>query len=527
MVDLNNMKNDLHYLESELTDLFDSQTDTWRYIQSASLDGVWYWDLENPDNLWISPEYWECLGIDPASRKHSPEEFIKVVFEEDLPNIIDNLERHYADPSVVYEQIVRFKHIDGSTVWVRCRGRATRDANGKAIRMLGAHNNITALKEAELATQRIMKNRERFFARMSHEIRTPLHGMIGIAEVLKNQDTDPNVKAQLTTILNCGKQLQHLLNDLLTLSKIDENKFTVGIEDVSLASVFIFIESLFRAKAEAKSLNFEVTKPTASLVVNSDPIRLTQIVSNLVGNAIKFTQQGKVSISACDHGDTIDLVIADTGEGIADIAAAMSAYSQQGTHSDIESEGTGLGLEIVAKLCDALGHTLNIQSTVGEGTYIVLSIEKSATQGVLLSSQETPVDASSSAKIDLSVLVVDDNDINVEIVTNMLSGFVRKVDSALDGNEAVRKFQGSGGYDIVILDLNMPTKNGYDAAKEISELPQMKSSMRIIASSADASDETRERCAEFGMHQYLSKPFSRDDLFHALQDENFHRIVLG
>ena len=121
----------------------------WNFVQRASLDGIWYWDLENPENLWISPEYWHCLGIDPATRKHAPEEFVKVVFEEDLPKVMDNLERHYADPSVPYEQIVRFKHINGSTVWVRCRGLATRDAEGKAIRMLGAHNDLTAVKIAE------------------------------------------------------------------------------------------------------------------------------------------------------------------------------------------------------------------------------------------------------------------------------------------------------------------------------------------------------------------------------------------
>jgi signal transduction histidine kinase len=105
---------------------------------------------------------------------------------------------------------------------VRCRGKATRDKDGKAIRMLGAHNNITALKKAEEKTQLLMKNRERFFARMSHEIRTPLHGILGITESLQDHNLDPFILSQLSTIIDCGKQLQHLLNDLLTISKIDE-----------------------------------------------------------------------------------------------------------------------------------------------------------------------------------------------------------------------------------------------------------------------------------------------------------------
>lgn len=137
-----------HYLEAEISSLFESGDGMWAFVQEASLDGVWYWDLEQPENLWLSPDYWRCLGIDPSTRKHSPEEFISVVFEEDLPKIMDNLERHYNDPLVPYDQEVRFKHADGSTVWVRCRGMAQRDADGKAIRMFGAHNDMTAEKAA-------------------------------------------------------------------------------------------------------------------------------------------------------------------------------------------------------------------------------------------------------------------------------------------------------------------------------------------------------------------------------------------
>lgn len=160
--------------------------------------------------------------------------------------------------------------------------------------MLGAHNNLTALKQADFKTQKILKNRERFFARMSHEIRTPLHGMMGVAELLKNKNVDDSIKDQLSTILNCGRQLQHLLNDLLTLSKIDDDKFSVHIEDVSISSLFEFIDSLFKASAQAKSLLFEMPNYDISDVFGrSDEIRLTQIISNIVSNAIKFTNDGR------------------------------------------------------------------------------------------------------------------------------------------------------------------------------------------------------------------------------------------
>ena len=137
-----------HYLQQELESALLSGSLLWEFIQKHSLDGLWFWDLENPDNLWLSPEYWQLLGWDPSHKAHSREEYEKVVFQEDLANVMANLEQHYADPSVPYDQKVRFKHASGSTIWVRCRGIAIRNSKGKAIRMLGAHNDLTQEQKA-------------------------------------------------------------------------------------------------------------------------------------------------------------------------------------------------------------------------------------------------------------------------------------------------------------------------------------------------------------------------------------------
>lgn len=508
-----------HYLETELASLFETERDTWRFVQSASLDGVWYWDLENPDNLWISPEYWACLGIDPATRRHSPEEFVNVVFEEDLPKILDNLERHYADPNVVYEQLVRFKHIDGSTVWVRCRGRATRDENGKAIRMLGAHNDITELKQSEQSLATLLKNREKFFARMSHEIRTPLHGMVGIAEVLQDAKLPQNVQSQLAVMLDCGKQLQHLLNDLLTLSKIDDDKFLTSIEDVSLSGIFKYVDGLFRQSALSKSLSFSLPDETASqVIVRSDQARLTQIISNLVSNAIKYTYSGGIEIKIEERDEFIDIIIQDTGEGIQDINAALSAYYQESQSAESQSDGTGLGLEIVDKLCTALDHDLNIESHVNEGTTVTVSLLRSESSHKFENKLPDKLNASDSAKLPQAVLIVDDNDINREIAYSMLEGHIAKIDMAADGKEAVSMVSAFPNYDVVLMDLNMPEKNGFDAAMEIKAITANIKPTRIIALSADAMDDTRKRCLKAGMKQHLAKPFTRANLLQTVID---------
>jgi len=151
------------YLKNELYDLINNDTAIFEFIQSGSLDGIWYWDLENPKFEWMSPKFWETLGFNPAEKKHLASEWQDLIFQDDLKLAIENFEKHCADPNHPYDQIVRYKHKNGSTVWIRCRGLAIRDKSGKAIRMLGAHTDITDLKETEKEISRLTKEYEKVF----------------------------------------------------------------------------------------------------------------------------------------------------------------------------------------------------------------------------------------------------------------------------------------------------------------------------------------------------------------------------
>lgn len=135
-----------NYLKEELYDLVQKDTSLFEFFQQGSLDGVWYWDLEREDNEWMSPRFWELFGYDPSEKKHSPQEWQDMIYPEDLEVALNNLKRHCEDPNHPYDQTVRYRHKDGSTIWVRCRGIAIRDETGKPIRMLGAHTDVTELK---------------------------------------------------------------------------------------------------------------------------------------------------------------------------------------------------------------------------------------------------------------------------------------------------------------------------------------------------------------------------------------------
>ena len=153
------MSEDDHYLKRELYDLIKEDSSIFEFLQKASLDGVWYWDLENPENEWMSPQFWETLGHNPQDKKHLASEWQDLIHQDDLHTALENFERHCDDPDHAYDQVVRYRHKNGSTVWVRFRGMAIRNERGKPIRMLGAHNDLTHLKQAE---EELRKNEERY-----------------------------------------------------------------------------------------------------------------------------------------------------------------------------------------------------------------------------------------------------------------------------------------------------------------------------------------------------------------------------
>ncbi len=187
-----------HYLEAELEELLATDPRIFSFLRRSSLDGVWYWDLESPENEWMSPEFWELLGFDPGSKKHDPAEWQHLIFEEDRELALENFEKHCADPSKPYDQVVRYRHANGSTVWVRCRGIAIRDDEGVPVRMLGAHNDMTAIKrrkqkivdlnnelvEQIRKTEAANRDLEHFVHIAAHDLREPCRRQVMLTDLI-------------------------------------------------------------------------------------------------------------------------------------------------------------------------------------------------------------------------------------------------------------------------------------------------------------------------------------------------------
>ncbi|MEO1172152.1 MAG: PAS domain-containing protein, partial [Myxococcota bacterium] len=253
-----------HYLKDELYELVRTDRTVFDFLQSGSLDGLWYWDLENLEVEWISPEFWRILGYDPAEKPHLASEWHKVLAPEGRESALERLRRYAEDPNHRYDEIVRYLHADGSAVWLRCRGLVIRDAEGTPTRMLGVHNDVTALQNARVdaerlrteveahqvheserrsALERLNRDLKRsntelstFAFTASHDLKEPLRSVTAYAEILQERigaELDPTSQRQLARILEGGRRMERLIEDLLELAQAGAAEFLVSNVDLN------------------------------------------------------------------------------------------------------------------------------------------------------------------------------------------------------------------------------------------------------------------------------------------------------
>lgn len=198
------MHTEEHYLKNELYELFQKDASIFDFLQLGSLDGVWYWDIDNPINEWMSPQFWTLLGFDPDDKKHFASEWQELINQDDLNVALENFNKHCEDPTHPYDQVVRYQHKDGSTVWVRCRGIAIRDENGKPIRMLGAHNDITELKLIE--NELIKKTRE--LENANKKLEETISGILPICSACKKIRDDKGYWNQIEAYISTHSEAE-------------------------------------------------------------------------------------------------------------------------------------------------------------------------------------------------------------------------------------------------------------------------------------------------------------------------------
>ncbi len=374
------------------------------------------------------------------------------------------------------------------------------------------------LREARAAAEAASIAKSAFLANMSHEIRTPFQGLLGMLSLLRETGLAPRQLDYLRTAQESADHLLTILNDILDMSKLESGTLAIAPETVDLRRLVGDIESLMRAPAAAKGLQFEVTvDPELPLRIVADPTRVRQVLFNLLNNAIKFSDTGSVTLGVRGAGERIVFTVTDTGIGMS--AQTLSQLFQRFTQGDASPSrrhgGTGLGLEISRNLARLMGGDLRVASTLGVGSQFVFDMP-------LLDGGAAPPEAEPAlpppgvAAQPLRVLVAEDHPVNRAYVSALLEQLGHAPTFVDNGQDAVHA-AGVGRFDIVLMDLHMPLLDGAEAAQAIRRLPGERAQVPIVALTADAFPETRQRCLALGMNGFLAKPMSAAQLAAVLQ----------
>lgn len=389
---------------------------------------------------------------------------------------------------------------------------------------------LTIAKEAAESANRA---KSIFLANMSHELRTPMNAIIGLSNILLRKIDDLTHKTKIEKIDVAAKQLLNLLNDVLELSKIEAERLTLEHKAFNFGSVVITLKSMFGEQAISKGivLNIEVDAHLSQLTVVGDSLRLKEIFINLVGNALKFTHQGMVSVQATVLTETqTDIIaqveVADTGIGIAHetLPKLFIAFEQGDGSATRHYGGTGLGLTITKHLIEMMGGMISVSSQVGSGTKITFTVRLEKVKPVKDVPEHHSVTFGNRSETKHSshqpvfraarILLAEDEPINREVILEILGDEGLIIDTAENGQVALEMAR-AFCYDLVLMDMRMPTLDGVAATRAIRRLPGW-DEIPVIALTANAFQEDRESCLEAGMNDFLTKPVDPDVLVKTL-----------
>ena len=515
--------------------------------------GTWEWNIQT--GATIFNERWaEIIGyrldeLAPADI----ETWMKLAHPDDLKLSGELLDKHFARELDYYECESRMQHKDGHWVWVLDRGKVTSwAANGKPLLMSGTHQDISARKNAEGQLLKAIESAEaanvaksRFLATMSHEIRTPMNGILGMAQMLLMPALKDNERQDYARIiLNSGQMLLALLNDILDISKVESGKMNLESAVFEPGRIIHETQALFAEAANLKRLSIESVRTGAVDQPDQldqpeqrylgDPHRLRQMLSNLVGNALKFTEKGHIRIEAREverdgsHA-TLEFSVTDTGIGIPQEKQALlfKPFSQTDSSTTREYGGSGLGLSIVRNLATLMGGNVGIDSTPGTGSRFWFRIRAELLAAGTDSREESrqrKVDADDTAmgvhagtdccRFAGHILVVDDNPTNQIVLKAMLKRPGVRCDFVENGQQAVDAITGGMTPDLVLMDCQMPVMDGFEATRRIRrwEAEYAMPRLTIVALTAGAFEEDRQRCLDAGMDDFLAKPINIEKL---------------
>jgi len=419
---------------------------------------------------------------------------------------------------------IKNRHKDGSHYWIETTIKPEISDKNELLGFISYSENITNKKELEvekIKTQNALDFKTKFFSNLSHEIRTPLNAIIGLSDLIKKENLSDKIKDFMNKIQSASNILLGVINDVLDISKIESGKMTIEKVSLDVKDTAYNIENIvsFKAKEKGISINVDFVNLANSTRLG-DSLRISQVLTNLLNNAIKFTSKGSVTmrIEAVDN-NFIRFDIIDTGIGLKDeqITTLFEEYTQADASTSRKYGGTGLGLSICKNLVELMGGEIWVKSDFGEGSTFSFQIPLEVDENIEQNSKNITNDSEEittkvNALEDIKILIAEDNKTNRMILEMLLEESKLNLDFAENGKIAVEKFK-SNNYNLIFMDIQMPEMDGYEATKQIREL---NSDIYIVGLSGNAEEKEINRALSTGMNDYLTKPINEKKLYEIL-----------
>ena len=493
-------------------------------MQGAN-DGLWDWDLIS-DEVYYSPRWLSMLGYKEGELSSNLQTLKELCTAKDVEKVMKTLDTSFKEHADKFEVNLSMKHKNGRKVDILSRAKIIWDKEKSIpIRITGTHVDVTSYKKLEAKLRRtaeIAKKatvaKSNFLANMSHEIRTPMNAILGFVENLSKTETDTKRIDQFKIIEESTHSLLTIINDILDFSKIESGNIKLEKHPFSSKEIFQNTAIIFQDIALKKELifNYNISEKLPAFLIG-DSVRIKQIISNLLSNAIKFTpENGKVDFNISYNKNTNELSceIIDTGIGIKskNINSIFNSFEQADSSTTRKYGGTGLGLSISSKLTHLMGSKLNLTSKPNEGScfYFTIQIFESKEDNT---QEDKEVQNTQSKHYNSPILIVEDNKTNQLLLSMILDDLEIRYEVAENGLEAIEYFN-KKSYAIILMDINMPILNGIEATKEIQKLEKERGIKQtpIIAVTANALIEDKEKFLSAGMIGYISKPYSQKEI---------------
>jgi PAS domain S-box-containing protein len=493
--------------------------------ESLANFGSWEWDIEN-GTVACSDQWLKIHGV--AEPPRTAQDVMPLAHPEDLAHVEAALQAALQgiEPYDAEHRIVRADN--GQVRLIHSRGRILKNEQGDAVKMFGVARDITdrrlnqdRLQAAVRAMEAASKAKSEFLANMSHEIRTPINAILGLAELSQRVPDPQKISRHLRMIADSAQTLLAIIGDVLDLSKVEAGKLTLESRQFALEDVVNKVLENFNYTCNEKAISLSARlAPEIPAVLRGDPVRLGQVLSNLVGNACKFTEQGSITIQASMAEQSLSglsvlhFTVSDTGPGIAPeaLSTIFESFRQADSSYSKAYQGVGLGLAICRELTSLMGGRIWVDSTPGEGSSFHFTAAFESEDALAV--QDEP----DKRKLDLQVcparvLVVEDNDFNRHVIEQYMILLGHQVVSVPDGQAALDQLR-RDPFDIVFLDVQMPNLDGLEVVRRIrsGECGERAADMPVVALTAYAMQGDRDRFLAAGMTGYLSKPVSLEEI---------------